>query len=129
MLNLRIPLYQGRTNMAAIAAAKAKLREAQAHVRKTQYELRGTVLDLVQALETFKLRREVARQRLDFRDLALERSRGLYDLGMRSDLGDSMKDLTEAQWLSAQADYGFALTWAKIDALRGKLVDPVRETK
>lgn len=127
VLNLRVPLYQGRLNMAAIATAKARLREARARVNKTQQELRETVLDLVQALETFKLRREVARQRLDFRDLALERSRGLYDLGMRSDLGDSMKDLTEAQWLSAQADYGFALTWAKLDALRGKLVDPVNE--
>ncbi len=57
--------------------------------------------------------------RQNYRDLYLDRSRALYELEVRTDLGDAMARSTEAQWLAAQADYRLLLAWARLDALTG----------
>lgn len=126
-LNLRIPLYQGGEDTAAIAAARARLREQQARLAKAEHDLRQTALDLVQELETLKVRRQAAKVRSDYRDLYLDRSRALYELEVKTDLGDAMTRQTEAQYLSAQAEFQFALVWARIDALGGRLFAPAKE--
>jgi hypothetical protein len=41
---------------------------------------------------------------------------------VRTNLGESMARLTEAQWQSAKVEFETALTWARLDALLGKLV-------
>lgn len=121
-LSLRVPLYQGGADAAAIARAQSLIEERAARLAKAEYDLRNTVLDLVQELETIKVRREAARQRVAFRDLALDRARALYEMEARTDLGDALVRLTEAQYLAAQADFEWALAWARIDALMGSLV-------
>ncbi len=126
-LNLRIPLYQGAELDAAITRAAAELAAEEARMRADEQALAQAALDLVQAVEALKVRRETARQRLAFRDLYLDRSRALYEMEVRTDLGDALTRLTEAQWLAAAADYELVLTWAKIDALTGRLVPPARE--
>lgn len=121
-LNLRIPLYQGGEENAAIARAAAVLAEREARLRKYEYELRRVVLDLRQELETLRIKRNAARQRTAFRDLYLDRRRALYEMEVQVRLGDALTRLTEAQWLAAKADFELALVWARIDALTGKLV-------
>ena len=46
----------------------------------------------------------------------------MYNLEIKTDLGDAMTKLTEAQWQAAKVDYALALTWAKLDALTGRLI-------
>ncbi len=121
-LVLRVPIYQGGTETAAIARAQAAVVEREALLAKAEYELRNTVLDLVLSLETLKVRREAARGRIAYRDLALDRARALYEMEVRTDLADALVRLTEAQYLAAQADFEWALVWAKIDALMGRFV-------
>jgi outer membrane protein TolC len=129
-LNLRVPLYQGGEVDAAVTRAAADLAAREARLRKAEHELQQAVLDAVQALETLKVRREAARQRLAFRDLYLDRARAIYEMEVQTSLGDAMTRLTEAQWLAAQADYQLALAWARIEALTGKLIDsPVQEKR
>lgn len=122
MLNLRIPLYQGGETDAAIAQAAAELAAREARLRKAEHDLRRAVLDVVQEIETLKVKHKTAQQRVSFRDLYLDRSRSLYDLEVQTNLGDAMARLTEAQWLAARADFELALAWARLDALTGKLV-------
>jgi outer membrane protein TolC len=123
-LNLRVPLYQGGEVDAAVTRAAADLATREARLRKTEHDLQQTVLDAVQELETLKVRREAAKQRLAYRDLYLDRARAIYEMEVQTNLGDAMVRLTEAQWLAAQADYQLALAWARIEALTGKLVEP-----
>jgi hypothetical protein len=66
--------------------------------------------------------RNAAKVRTAYRDLYLDRSRALYELEVKSDLGDAMTRVTEAQWLAAQVEFRLALTWARIDALTGDLI-------
>lgn len=126
-LNLRIPLYQGAELEAAVTRAAAELAAEEARLAADEQALAQAALDLVQAIEALTVRRETARQRLAFRDLYLDRSRALYEMEVRTDLGDALTRLTEAQWLAAAADYELALTWAKLDALTGRLVPAAQE--
>jgi outer membrane protein TolC len=123
-LNLRIPLTQGGEDQAAIALALARLYEQEARQRRAELDLRQTVLDLVQELESLKIERNAAKVRTNYRDLYLDRSRALYELEVNSDLGDAMARVTEAQWLAAQVEFRLALTWARLDALTGDLIQP-----
>jgi len=121
-LNLRIPLWQGGEDRATIALALARLHEQEARLRRAELDLRQAVLDLVQELENLQVERNAAKVRTAFRDLYLDRSRALYELEVKSDLGDAMTRVTEAQWLAAQVEFRLALTWARIDALTGDLI-------
>ena len=121
-LNLRVPLWQGGEDRAAIALALARLHEQEARLRRAELDLRQAVLDLVQELESLKVERNAARIRAAYRDLYLDRSRALYELEVKSDLGDAMTRVTEAQWLAAQVEFRLALAWARIDALTGDLI-------
>ena len=118
-LNLRVPLYQGGEDGAAVATALARLHEQEAQFARAELDLRQTVLDLVQEAETQKIALAAAKLKVSYRDLYLDRSRALYEMEARTDLGDAMTRITEAQWEAAQAEFRLALTWAKIDALTG----------
>lgn len=122
-LSLRIPLYQGGEDGAAIGQALARLHEQEARLAKAEFELRQSVLDLVQELEGLKVAGEAAKVRSSYRDLSLDRSRALYEMEVRTDLGDAMTRSTEAQWLAAQAEFRQAVAWARIDALTGRLLE------
>lgn len=122
-LNLRIPLWQGGEDRAAIQTAYARLHDTEARLARTELDLRQTVLDLVQELESLNIERSAAKIRTAYRDLYLDRSRALYELEVRTDLGDAMMRVTEAQWRAAQVEYRLALAWAKLDALTGNLVE------
>jgi len=121
-LNLRIPLWQGGEDRATIALALARLHEQEARLRRAELDLRQTVLDLVQDLESLKIERTAAKVRTSYRDLYLDRSRALYEMEVKSDLGDAMTRVTEAQWLAAQVEFRMALAWARLDALTGDLI-------
>jgi outer membrane protein TolC len=122
-LNLRIPLWQGGEDRAAIELALARQHETEARLRRVEHDLRQGVLDLVQEIESLRIERNAARVRTAWRDLYLDRSRALYELEVRTDLGDAMTRVTEAQWLAAQTEFRLALAWARLDALTGILVE------
>jgi len=128
-LNLRVPLYQGGEVDAAVARAAADLAAREARLHKAEHDLQQTVLDVVQALESLKIRREAAQQRVAFRDLYLDRARAIYEMEVQTSLGDAMVRLTEAQWLAAKTDYELELAWARVDALTGKLVESSEQGK
>ena len=128
-LNLRIPLYQGGEDGAVVATALARLHEQEAKLARAELELRQTVLDLVQEAETQKIALSAANLKVSYRDLHLDRSRALYEMEVRTDLGDAMTRISEAQWEAAQAEFRLALAWAKIDALTGDLAAMTTQEK
>lgn len=54
------------------------------------------------------------------RDLNLERSRTLYEQEVKADLGNSMVMQSFTNMYEKRIDYCLSLTWAQINALRGK---------
>ncbi|MEJ2697335.1 MAG: TolC family protein [Candidatus Sulfobium sp.] len=121
-LNLYVPIYQGGVVRASVARARAEILRAEARLENARQELSTTLLDLVEQVNSLKVARKAARVRSAYRELYADRSRSMYNLEIRTDLGDAMARLTEAQWQAAKVDYELALTWARIDALTGRII-------
>ena len=63
----------------------------------------------------------------DYRELYLDRSRALYELEVKTDLGDAMTEITAVNLDRARAEFAWLMTLAELDALRGRLI-PEGET-
>jgi outer membrane protein TolC len=117
---LTVPLYTGGRVDAGVAAQRAKVYEAQANLEQARYQLRQQLLDSWLGLQALRLQRGQALSEQRYRDLYLDRSRAIYEMEVRSDLGDSMVRLSEAQLAVAETDYRIALAWEELDMLLGK---------
>ena len=76
-----------------------------------------TCLDITQLQSTA---RSAARGYTEYRDLQLERSRGLYELELKSNLGTSMSETSDARLRARRNEYQLALSFARLGALLGK---------
>lgn len=129
-INLSIPLYTGGRVDAAAAQQQAEVYRIQAALEQARYDLRQQVLDLWLALQTLKMKREKADTQQYYRELYLDQSRANYEMEFKSDLGDAMVRLSEAQLEYASNDYDFAIAWEQLQALAGgeikdKSADPL----
>lgn len=121
-LVLEVPLLTGGQRDADLAAARARMRMRSAELAAAEQALRQEVLDL--RLNLDKLRVELAglKVRRDYRELYLDRSRALYELEVKTDLGDAMTEVTAAQLDSARAEFEWMMTQARLAALAGRLL-------
>lgn len=121
-LNLRVPIMEGGKYKADIARQHAELRKHEATYKALQNSMRKTSLELVQELEALKIANRSASVRLDYADLNLDRSRSIYEMEVRTDLGDAAAKMTEATWNADKVRYDLLLSLASIDAMLG--IDP-----
>lgn len=117
-----MPLYTGGARDAGLAAARAQQREAAARL-----ELRQAVLELWMALDELRLRTEELRVLSEYRDLYLDRSRALYELEVRADLGDAMVQTSAVRLERAELALQWRLIQARLQALAGRLVSDEKE--
>lgn len=64
----------------------------------------------------------------DYRELYLDRSRALYELEVKTDLGDAMTEISAVRLDMAQAEFDWMMTQARLKALAGRLL-PEEATK
>lgn len=121
-LRLNIPLSTGGRNNALIAKRRANLRLARASYTEQQRVLEQAVLETWLEITTLRAQLDQATAQLDYRELYLDRSRALYELEVKSDLGDAMVQISEAQRFMAETQFKIAMAWAHLDALLGKTV-------
>ena len=116
-LVLEAPLYSGGRVDADAARAHAELTGFQAELSEARYAVREEVRELWEAIATLRVQREEAETLADYRELYLDRSRALYELEVKTDLGDAMVRDSEARLLRARTDFRLALAWERLDAL------------
>jgi outer membrane protein TolC len=120
-LILSWPLYQGNRSDSRVAREMARFNKLQAGTEKLKMNLiqalLETCLDIAQLQSTA---RSAARGYTDYRDLQLERSRGLYEMEMKSNLGTSMSETSDARLRARRNEYQLALGFARLEALLGK---------
>jgi outer membrane protein TolC len=121
-LVLEVPLLTGGARDAAIAQARAELRSSRAGLRAAEHTLRQTVLDLWLGLGTLKRQLEGLKVRGDFRELYLDRSRALYELEVKTDLGDAMTEISALRLDLAYAQFEWMMAQAQLAALAGRLL-------
>lgn len=122
-INLSVPLYTGGRVDALAAQQQAEIYRIQATLEQARYDLRQQVLEQWLELQTLKLRRERANSESDFRELYLDQSRANYEMEFKSDLGDAMVRLSEAQLELAKNNFDYAIAWEQLAALVGGPID------
>lgn len=119
-LVLNWPLYQGERidrRLAREAAQRARLEAAYELGRR---DLADALLETMLEVEWLKTAaRPAARVQTDYRDQALERARGEYELELKTNLGTAMADTQAAAIRQKQVEYRLALALARLEALAG----------
>jgi outer membrane protein TolC len=121
-LILEVPLLTGGAKDAAIASARAALRTSRARLTAHEHRLRQVVLELWQRLAALRTRLNGLGVRGDYRELYLDRSRALYELEVKTDLGDAMTEISALRLDVAEAEFDWIMVQARLDALAGRLL-------
>lgn len=116
---LNVPLYDAGSVSAAVGRETAQLYKVQAQLTAAEQTIRQAVLDQWLALSNLRIRKDEAKALKDYRDLYLDRSRAIYEMEFKTDLGDAMVRMSEAQLESADVRFAIALAWETMDALTG----------
>jgi outer membrane protein TolC len=119
---IEVPLFSSGYD-AALAKQIARLHQQQALLASGELELRQAVLDLWLEIQALQNRQKELAALGAYRDLYIDRSRALYELEVKSDLGDAQAQISDYQLQQAMADYELAMAWANLDALRGVLIE------
>ncbi|RMG59462.1 MAG: TolC family protein, partial [Gammaproteobacteria bacterium] len=122
-LELSVPLYTGGRREAAIAHAEAEATQAQADLQEALSRLRQEALELWVQGETLRTDYQGLRVEGDYRELYLDRSRALYDLEVKTDLGDAMTRISEVRLATARTLFAWALNRARMKAMTGELLE------
>ncbi len=119
-VSLDVPLTTGGETQAQTTQRRAELQAARAHLERRRREIREAVLESWSALHSLRARRQELAVQAEYRDLYLDRSRALYELEMKSDLGDAMTQTSDVRLQQARVDYEITLAWARVRALLGQ---------
>lgn len=122
-VTLEVPLYTGGRTQASIAARHAELQKAEAQYAQARQSLAQALQAALDEIATLQVQREQARVQLDYRTLALERSKGLHGNGQDDSVDADRAQLAAARLFRAQTEYQLALAWARLDAMLGGKAD------
>jgi len=118
-VEITVPLYDGGRSDAAVRRAQLHTSEAELNLRQMKMDLRQQVRELWEQVRALQAEGDASRAFADFRDLYLDRSRALYEMEVKTDLGDSMVEISKSQIRSAEQQFQLALALAQLNALAG----------
>ena len=118
-LQFNYPLSRGGRSDARIALALANLNTAQNTLREAERQVQQAVLEAWMSLGTLGIERQEMLALNDYQGLSLDKTRLRYEQEMQSDLGDSMVQITDAEWRLRKTEYQLALTWSHLEGLVG----------
>jgi outer membrane protein TolC len=127
-LVLEIPLFSGGADDAAVALAQAELHKSQALLAAFDNQLRQRALDIWLELENLRVTLQGLKVRGEYRELYLDRSRALYEMEVKTDLGDAMTEISALRLDEARAEFDWMMARSRLKALTGQLLqeEPVR---
>lgn len=126
-LSMKMPLVDGGLKSASVAKQKAQIQQVQAEIAAAKQRLRDEVAELFFTLSLAKAEQKQVQLQADYADLYLDFSRALYENESKTDLGDSMVQLTESNYQIISQQFRQALAWAQLDFLNGQ--PPTEQTQ
>ncbi|NNF97084.1 MAG: TolC family protein, partial [Halobacteria archaeon] len=118
-VQLEVPLTTGGRVDADTAKQQAEIYRLQAELSLAEEQIQQTILELWLELDALRIQREQMRAQKDYRELDLDRSRALYELEVKTNLGDAMVEYTGAEREMVMTEFRIALAWEQIDNLTG----------
>ena len=113
-----MPLLDGtHVRDTEVALAENALAQKQAELLMAEYGVRQDALSLISDLLVNRAAIVAAEADENYRSYYQDRSRAMYEMEMRSDLGDAQAAAAEAMLEAARVDFEQALLWTELDAL------------
>lgn len=122
-LVFEMPLFTGRAKDAAVAKARAELAQHRAELSAAELAVRQGVLESRFGFIDAKAQFERVQVLGDYREMYLDRSRALYEMEMRTDLGDAMVQMSAVRLEHAKAVFKGLMAQARMAALAGSLIN------
>lgn len=119
-IEFSIPLYDGGQEDAAIRKAQIDVNELMYKRQQHQLELRAQVRELYERFNLLNAERQASDVFSDYRGLYMDRSRALYELEVKTDLGDAMVEISASQLRDAKQRFQMTLLIAQLNLLAGK---------
>jgi len=124
-LVLRIPIFSGTKSDIATAKALSLVHLIEADIESVKNKVFESIL--VQWLEFESLSGKLLQMKAqtDYRELYLDRSRALYEMEVKTDLGDAMVRVSEAEREYLQTQYQMMLALTKIELELGQQLESI----
>ncbi len=119
-INMKIPLYDNSDMKSDVSRARSNAMRKAAEFHRVKTEVRQQALALWQSITVLSRRKQQLMTSQAFRELRLDRSRALYEMEVKTDLGDSMVAISEIQYKQAKNDFELMLAWMQLRYLAGK---------
>lgn len=122
-LILTIPLLEQQSVKAQVSAERSQWMLQRAMLLQEQTHVRQRVLWLWQQIQLLNTRLQQIRIAADYNELYLDRSRALYELEVKTDLGDAMVAMSETRYQQAQVEFDLALAWLELDMMTNVTIE------
>lgn len=119
-LEMSWPLYSGGREGVVVNKAQLKVNETLYRRRQLELDMRGKLWELAEEFTLLEARRQASDVFSDYRELYMDRSRALYELEVKTDLGDAMTQISESQLRDARQTFQMALLLAQLNYLIGE---------
>lgn len=119
-LNLVIPLYENSSMKREVSLARAEWLSKRASLLSIEIQMRKQVLSLWQSINVLAQRQKQLQTSKEFRELRLDKSRALYEMEVKTNLGRSMIAISEIQYKQAKNDFELILARMQLRLLAGE---------
>ena len=116
-LTLHIPLLEQHSVKAQVSSERSQWLTQRAMLLQQQSQIRLRVLQLWQQIPLLKTRLQQMQTQASYSELYLDRSRALYELEVKTDLGDAMVAMSDTNYQQAEAEFELALAWMELDLI------------
>jgi len=124
---LRVPLFAGDKSDVDIAKALNKVHQIEADIALIKTKVADSILILWLEFDSLKSKLQQMQALTDYRELYLDRNRALYELEVKSDIGDAMVRISEAERSYLQTQYEMMIVMAKIELEVGQKLETIKE--
>ncbi|HKJ87796.1 MAG TPA: TolC family protein [Gammaproteobacteria bacterium] len=126
-IRLEAPLYEGGRLGAKVDQARANAQQKRADWLGLRQQVEENIYDAYLNVKTWREKRKYAQTLLKYRKLKTDLARTQYILELETDLGNSLTSQTRAEKKLAQAKFGLAMAYDRLDALVGEPLVPNAE--
>ena len=126
-VTMSAPLYQGGKVTQLVALKQREIERVNLLIYKKEQEIKQEVLDLWLSLDALAAQLAASKSGSDYRELYLDKARSIYEMEVKTDLGDAMVKLTEAQMFQAETEFEIALVWEKLHQLTQMTLKEMRQ--
>ncbi|VAW92088.1 hypothetical protein MNBD_GAMMA23-891 [hydrothermal vent metagenome] len=126
---VRVPIFAGNKTDVETAKALHDVHQIKADIELLKDDIATSILDLWLEFDALKGKLQQMQTLTNYRELYLDRSRALYELEVKTDLGDAMVRVSEAERDFLKTQYDMVLVLTKIELEVGKTLAGIMKDK